>query len=55
MFKRANPQSGNDDEFIDISERLAPYGDGDLMPDRQERLDAAPTHTAALAGQAAAL
>ncbi len=42
MFRRASAHSGNEDEFIDIGERLAPYGDPDLSPEPRERIVAAP-------------
>lgn len=46
MFKRASVHSANEDEVIDISERLAPYGEADLSPDWQERFVAADTRRA---------
>ena len=50
MFKRSSVQPSNEDEFINIDERLAPYGDGggDLSPEWQERFVAAPAGVAAL-------
>ncbi len=45
MFRRAGVQGANDDDdVVDISERLAPYGGGtELSPDWQERFVAADT------------
>jgi hypothetical protein len=49
MFKRANGNHKDEDEFIDIGERLAPYGDAGLDPGSPDRVIAAviqPTHLA---------
>jgi hypothetical protein len=42
MFKRASVHDRNKDEFINIDERLAPYGDADQGREPRERVVAGP-------------
>jgi len=46
MFRRARVHGAKEDEVIDLSERLAPYGETDLSPDWQERFVVADTRPA---------